>query len=57
MKVEKVVRCKGTWEEITDVAKVLDKLGYDWVRYSKTDIDNTKYWVLEVECNDLMVKW
>lgn len=57
MKIEKVVRCKGTWDEITDIAKVLDKLGYDWTKYSKTDIDNNKYWVLEVECNDLMVKW
>lgn len=57
MKIEKIVRCKGTWDEITALANVIDKLGLEWYRHSATDETNTKYWVLEIQCNDLMVKW
>ena len=57
MKIEKVVRCKGTWDEITALANVIDKLGLDWSRYSETDQTNTKIWVLEILCDDLRVRW
>lgn len=57
MKIEKVVRCKGTWDEITDLGKVIDKLGLEYVKHSRTDVDGTKFWVLEILCDDLRVRW
>ena len=57
MKIEKVVRCKGTWDEISALANVIDKLGLDWTKYSGTDQTNTKFWVLEILCDDLRVRW
>ena len=56
MKIEKIVRCKGTWDEITALANVIDKLGLDWIKFSKTE-GTDKVWVLEVPCKDLMIKW
>lgn len=57
MKIEKIVRCKGTWDEITALANVIDKLGLEWYKHSATDETNTKYWVLEILCDDLRVRW
>lgn len=57
MKIEKIVRCSGDFDEIANLAKVIDKLGLDWQRFSKTDATNNKYWVLEVNCKDVMIEW
>ena len=57
MKVDKIVRCTGTWEEINTLSHVIDKLGLEFYKHSTKDQTGTVWWVLEIRCKDLMVEW